>query len=342
MIKESIKKVVERLDLTREEAHSTMLSIMNGEATPAQIASFITALRMKGETIDEITGCAFAMREKSVHIKVIRKTLVDTCGTGGDGGKTFNISTASALVVAGCELTVAKHGNKAVSSECGSADVLEALGVNIKIEPQKVEQCINTIGIGFMFAPSFHSAMKHAVLPRKEIGIRTVFNILGPLTNPAGASAQVVGVYDGDLTEKLCGVLNNLGVNHAFVVHGEDGLDEISICANTKISELKDSMINTYSFNPEDFGIKKVLLSQINGGTPQQNKEIIKSILDGKKGPHRNIVVLNAAFALVAGDAAKDIKNGIKLAEESIDSGNAKRKLDEIVKFSNEIALNDD
>lgn len=342
MIKESIKKVVEKLDLTREEAHSTMLSIMNGETTPAQIASFITALRMKGETIDEITGCAFAMREKSVHIKVIRKTLVDTCGTGGDGGKTFNISTASALVVAGCELTVAKHGNKAVSSECGSADVLEALGVNIKIEPHKVEQCINMVGIGFMFAPSFHSAMKHAVLPRKEIGIRTVFNILGPLTNPAGASAQVVGVYNEDLTEKLCGVLNNLGVHHAFVVHGEDGLDEVSICANTKISELKDREITTYSFNPEDFGIPKVHLSQISGGSREKNKEIIKSILNGKKGPQRNITILNSAFALVAGDMAKDIKHGIKLAEESIDSGNAKRKLEELIKFSNDAALNDE
>ncbi len=335
MIKDSIKKIVEKKDISRQEAYETMISIMNGETTDAQISSFITALRMKGETIDEITGCAQAMREKAVRIELKNKIAVDTCGTGGDGSKTFNISTASAFVAAGAGLSVAKHGNKAVSSECGSADVLSILGVNIQADTKQVEQCLNSIGIGFLFAPLFHLAMKYAIGPRKEIGIRTIFNILGPLTNPAGANAQVLGVFDGALTDKLANVLGNLGVKRAFIVHGEDGLDEITTTANTKISELKNNMISTYYLNPEHLGIKKASLVNIQGGAPKKNAEIINNILNGEKSSCRDIVLLNAACALVAGDIAKDMQEGIKLAEQSIDSGNARRKLEELIKFTN-------
>ncbi|MBI5417399.1 anthranilate phosphoribosyltransferase [Candidatus Poribacteria bacterium] len=337
MIKESIKKLIENQSLTSDEAYRTMLSIMSGETTDAQIACFITALRMKGETVEEITGCAYAMREKATKIEVKNGFSVDTCGTGGDGGKTFNVSTACALVVAGAGGTVAKHGNKAVSSLCGSADVLQLLGVNIQLEVKKVEECVNTVGIGFLFAPMFHSAMKYAIGPRREIGIRTIFNILGPLTNPASAKAQVLGVFDEHLTEKLCGVLNNLGVKHAFVVHGVDGMDEITITADTKISELKNGTTITYYINPEEFGIKKVPISNIQGGSPEQNADVIKNILNGQKGPHRDIVVINAAYALVASGLAHDIKSGIIKAEESIDSGKAKHKLEELIKFTNYI-----
>ncbi|MBI5207670.1 MAG: anthranilate phosphoribosyltransferase [Candidatus Firestonebacteria bacterium] len=334
MIKDIIKKIVDKENLTIEEAYSTMLSIMNGETTSAQIACFITALRMKGETVEEITGCARAMREKAVRINVKKDIVVDTCGTGGDGGKTFNVSTACAIVAAGAGLTVAKHGNKAVSSLCGSADVLTALGVNIQSDVKKTEECINTIGIGFLFAPLFHTAMKHAIGPRQEIGIRTIFNILGPLTNPAGAHAQVLGVFSESLTEKLAGVLSNLGVKNAFVVHSNDGLDEISISSDTKISEVKHGKVSTYYINPEKFGINKSSLSSIQGGNPQRNAEIIHNILNGEKSPYRDIVILNSACVIAASGMSSNISGGIKLAEESIDSGKAKDKLEQLIKFT--------
>ncbi len=254
MIKEAISKVVDGENLTEEEAIATMNEIMSGEATPAQIASFITALRLKGETIEEITGCARVMREKATRISTNHPLVVDTCGTGGDGAHTFNISTTAAFVVAGAGVPVAKHGNRSVSSSCGSADVLKALGVNIEVEPDVVSNCINEIGIGFLFAPLLHGAMKYAIGPRREIGIRTIFNILGPLTNPASAQAQVLGVYDGSLTEPLAQVLNNLGSTRVFVVHGEDGLDEITTTTNTRISELADGVVRTYTLSPTEFG----------------------------------------------------------------------------------------
>jgi len=336
MIKEAIKKLVERKNLTREEAALTMDTIMKGEATTSQIAAFITALRMKGETIDEITGCAEKMREHATNIYPHQKNLVDTCGTGGDKSGTINISTISALVVAGARVPVAKHGNRSVSSKCGSADVLEALGVKVDLEPKKVEECINEIGIGFIFAPKFHTAMKYAMPARKETGIRTVFNILGPLTNPAKASFQVLGVFSSDLTEVMAKVLGNLGIKHALVVHGKDGLDEITISDKTKVTELKDGKIKTYEIKPEDFGIKKAKLTEILGGSKEENARLAIGILKGEeKGAKRNIVLMNAAAAIYAAGKAKDLKQGFKLAAESVDSGVANKKLEELVKFTN-------
>ncbi|MBU0671777.1 MAG: anthranilate phosphoribosyltransferase [Candidatus Margulisbacteria bacterium] len=336
MIKESIKKVVEGKDLTREEAALTMDTIMRGDATPSQIASFITALRIKGETPDEITGCAEKMREHAINIFPTRQNLVDTCGTGGDISGTFNISTVSALVTAGAGIGVAKHGNRSVSSRCGSADVLEALGIKIDIEPKKVEECINTVGIGFIFAPKFHKAMKFAMPSRKEIGIRTVFNILGPLTNPARATAQVLGVFHPDLTETMAEVLSNLGVERALVVHGMDGLDEISISDKTKVSHLKNKKIENYLIRPEDFGAHKAGKDEILGGTVNDNAEIALAILRGEdKGAKRNIVLINAAAAIFISGKAKDLKEGYKLAAEAIDSGAANRKLEELIAKTN-------
>lgn len=335
MIKESIKKIVEGHNLTREEAALTMDTIMQGNATPSQIAAFLTALRMKGETVDEITGFAEKMREHAVNIYPHQKSLVDTCGTGGDVSGTFNISTVSAFVAAGAGVPIAKHGNRSVSSRCGSADMLEALGVKIDIDPKKVEECINEVGIGFIFAPNFHKAMRHAMPTRKEIGIRTVFNILGPLTNPARAKAQVLGVFHPELTEKVAEVLRNLGVEHAIVVHGMDGLDEISVSEKTQVTELKDGKIHTYFIKPEDFGIHRGRKDEILGGSTAENAEIAIEILKNEeKGTKRNIVLLNAAAAIFVGGKAKDIKEGIKLAAESIDSGEAYRKLEELIQFT--------
>ncbi len=335
-MKEAIKKLVEGKDLTRQEAALAMDTIMQGNATPSQIAAFITALRMKGETVDEITGCAEKMREHAINIYPRQKDVVDTCGTGGDVSGTFNISTVSAFVAAGAGVPIAKHGNRSVSSKCGSADVLEALGVKIDIEPKRVEECISQVGIGFIFAPNFHKAMRFAMPSRKEIGIRTVFNILGPLTNPAKASAQVLGVFNADLTEMLAKVLGNLGVKHALVVHGMDGLDEISISDKTKVSHLRDGKVDNYFIKPEDLKIHKAKKEDILGGTINQNMEIAVNILSGEeKGAKRDAVLLNAAAAIFVGGKAKELKEGIKLAAESIDSGAAKRKLDEMIEFTN-------
>lgn len=335
MIKEAIGKVVERKDITEDDMVSVMREIMQGEATPAQIAAFITALRMKGETVDEITGAARVMREKALKVKTKSPVVVDTCGTGGDESFTFNISTAAAFVTAGAGLTVAKHGNRSVSSKSGSADVLKSLGVNIEAEVERVEECLDNIGVGFLFAPMMHGAMKHAAPVRREIGIRTIFNILGPLTNPAGAQYQVLGVYRSELTEVLANVLKNLGSSRAFVVSGNDGLDEITLTTETKVSELKNGNVNTYFIRPEDFGMKQCKLFELQGGDPDDNARIIRQIFKGEKGPKRDIVVLNAAAAIAASGKAKEMSEGIKLAEEAIDSGKTLEKLERLVEITN-------
>lgn len=334
MINDTIGKIVERKDLTQEEAAQAMEEIMSGKASPAQISAFIVSLRMKGETADEITGCAEIMRRHALKIKVDKNAL-DTCGTGGDCAHTFNISTVSAFVAAGAGAVVAKHGNKSVSSKCGSADLLTELGVNINIEPKKVEECIAKIGIGFLFAPLLHSAMKYAAPVRKEIGIRTIFNILGPLTNPAGARYQLLGVYDEKLLTMMAQVLGNLGAIHALIVRGEDGLDEVTTTSDTKIAEFKDGKIKNYHINPKDFGIAKASLDDLKGGDAKQNAKIALDVLNGKKGSQRDIVLLNAGCALYAALLAKDIKEGIKKAEDSIDSKKALKKLEALKEITN-------
>lgn len=314
---------------------SAMNEIMEGEASNAQIGAFITALRMKGETIEELAGAAKVMRAKAAKIKV-DGTIVDTCGTGGDGTNTFNISTACAFVAAGGGLRVAKHGNRSVSSQCGSADVLHALGVRIDCAPEQVKECIRKIGIGFLYAPIFHSAMKYAAPPRREIGIRTIFNLLGPLSNPAAANVQLLGVYDAALTLVMAEVLKKLGVGAALVVHGEGGFDEITITGSTRVSELKQGKIITYEICPEDFGLKRGILEDIIGGDANQNAKIIQSVLSGEKGPKRDILLLNAGALFMAAEAAKDFKEGIALAERSIDSGAATEKLKQLIEVTNQ------
>ncbi len=333
MIVEAIQHLVNGQDLSEQEAAQVMAEIMNGEATPAQIAAFLTALRIKGETIAEITGCARVMREKAHRIHTAHPNVVDTCGTGGDGSHTFNISTIAALVVAAAGVPVAKHGNRSVSSKCGSADLLRALGVNIELSPDRVEACLAEVGIAFLFAPLLHGAMKFAIGPRREIAIRTIFNILGPLTNPAGAQAQLLGVYSAHLTEVLAGVLANLGSHHAFVVHGNDGLDEITLTGETKVTELKEKEIQTYQITPEDFGLQRTTPERLQGGDPETNARIALAILQGEKGPKRDVVLLNAGVALVAGGAANTIPEGIAKASEAIDSGAAMRILEKLRSF---------
>jgi anthranilate phosphoribosyltransferase len=328
-MKETIGKLVFGEDLSREEAHSSMKRIMSGEATPAQIGSFLTALRIKGETVEEISEFAKVMREfaNTIHPKV-EGTLVDTCGTGGDLLNTFNISTISAFVAAGAGIPIAKHGNRSVTSKCGSADVLEALDIKIDLAPKMVEKIIEKVGIGFMFAPLFHGAMKHAVGPRRELGIRTVFNILGPLTNPANADAQVLGVFDRELTEKLAGVLKELGIKKALVVHGLDGLDEISTVGETQVSELKDGKIETNIITPEDFGLERANPAEISGGNAKYNAALAERILKGEEGgPRQDIVELNAGAAIYVGGKADSIVEGIAVARVSISSGSAYNKL---------------
>ncbi len=330
MLKEAIGKLTQRENLSTDEARSAMNEIMSGEATPAQIAAFLIAMRMKGETVDEITGCAQVMREKATRLNPSRRPLVDTCGTGGDGSNTFNISTASAFVVAGAGVGVAKHGNRGISSACGSADVLGELGVKIDAEFGVVEKCIDEVGVGFMFAPLYHGAMKHAIGPRREVGVRTIFNVLGPLSNPAFVEAQVVGVYDSDLVEPLAHVLKNLGARHALVVSGKDGLDEVTTTSTSIIAEAADSRVKTYEFDPKEVGIERAKPKDLIGGDAAANAEIAKLILKGEKGPRRDIVVLNAAFALVAADHVSSISEGVEAASRSIDSGAA---LDRLVRL---------
>ncbi|MCE2397128.1 anthranilate phosphoribosyltransferase [Candidatus Poribacteria bacterium] len=335
-MRETIQKVVDGHDLTERETVDTMNEIMSSEATSAQVASFITALRIKGETIEEITGAARVMREKSTKVHTKHPFVVDTSGTGGDGAHTFNISTTAAFVVAGTGIPVAKHGNRAISSRSGAADVLKALGVNIEIGPEQIGACIDDVGIGFLFTITLHSAMKYAIAPRQEVGIRTIFNALGPLTNPAGAQAQVLGVYALTLTEPLAHVLKNFGAQCAFVVHGRDGLDEITTTTTTQVSELVDGEVNTYTLDPTELGIPTVQPSDLKGGTPEENAEMTLSVLRGEKGPKRDIVLLNAAAAIVAGGKAEDITAGLAVAAESIDSGWALEKLEGLKAKSNE------
>jgi anthranilate phosphoribosyltransferase len=335
MIKEAITKAVNREDLREIEMMEVMNEIMDGRATPAQIASFITALRIKGETVDEVTGAARIMKQKATRIDARSSIIVDTCGTGGDGMKTFNISTTAAFVAAAAGLVIAKHGNRAVSSGCGSADVLEALGVNISAPPEVVEECIHQIGIGFLFAPMLHGAMKYAIGPRKEIGIRTIFNMLGPLTNPAGATSQLIGVYNPLLTEMFAGVLKNLGTKRAFVVYGSDGLDEATVTGETRVTELKEGLITTYNIDPVVFFGDTFPGDALLGGDASFNAHITKDVLTGKNGACRNIVVLNAALAIMAGEKAKTINDGISIAQDCIDSGAAIKKLQLLIEQSN-------
>jgi len=335
MIREALDKVVHKNNLKESEMMNVMDVVMEGKATPAQITSFITALRMKGETVEEVSGAARIMRQKATRIDARSSVIVDTCGTGGDGMNTFNISTTAAFVVAAADITVAKHGNRAVSSGCGSADVLEALGVNIATGTEIVEECIHEIGIGFLFAPRLHGAMKHAIGPRREIGIRTIFNMLGPLTNPAGATSQLIGVYDPRLTEMFAGVLKNLGTKRAFIVHGSDGLDEATVTGETRISELNDGLVTTYNIDPVHFFGESYRNADLRGKDATVNAEITKDVLTGKDDARRKIVLLNAALAIVAGEKADSIRDGIAIAEDCIDSGKAIKKLQALIEMSN-------
>jgi len=335
MIKDALQKIIKGTDLTEEESSRVMDEIMTGGASPAQIGAFITALRMKGETIPEITGAAKVMREKATKVAAGEGVVVDTCGTGGDEAMTFNVSTAAAFVAAGAGVKVAKHGNRSVSSRCGSADVLKALGVNIEAEVSKVEECLLGAGIGFLFAPMLHGAMKYAAPVRREIGIRTIFNVLGPLTNPAGATHQLLGVYDPLLTDILAQVLYNLGSVRAFVVRGEDGLDEITLAAETRVTELKDGLIRTYHIKPEGFGFQRCKPEDLLGGDPETNAKIILGILEGRPGPQRDIVLLNGAAAITAAGLTSSIEEGIAAARGSIDGGEALKRLERLKIITN-------
>lgn len=335
MIKDAIAKLAERTTLSEKEAEEAMLEIMEGKATSAQIGAYLMGLRSKGETVEEIAGSAQAMRAKATKIRTADPLVVDTCGTGGDRLNTFNISTTAAFVVAGGGLTVAKHGNRSVSSRSGSADVLAALDVKIDLPTNQVEDCVNEVGIGFLFAPLFHGAMKHCAAPRQEMGVRTLLNILGPLTNPAGASVQVLGVYDGNLTEVLAKVLVHLGTQHCFVVHGMDGLDEITLTDRTRVSEGKAGVVSSYFIEPGEFGLQRVKLKDLAGGTAEENAQITRDILKGRKGPKREIVCLNAAPAFVAGKKVKTLQEGFALANKIIDSGAAMEKLEKLIAFTN-------
>jgi anthranilate phosphoribosyltransferase len=354
IITEAVRALVERRDLTRIEAAAAMDAIMSGAATNAQIAAFLTALRMKGETVEELIGFAQVMREKVARVPTRadetaaltgtdREMLIDTCGTGGDASGTFNVSTATAFVVAGAGLKVAKHGNRSMSglsgaSLCGSADVVETLGVKLELTPDQVGRCVAEVGIGFLYAPLLHATMKHVMAARREVGIRTVFNLLGPLTNPAGANAQVIGVAAAALTESLARVLAELGTYRAFVVHGADGLDEISNTGESRVSEVREGVVRTYTVRPEDFGMPRASIKDLLGGDREQNAEIIRAVLDGKPGPRRDIVLMNAAAALVAGGRARDLKDGAAVAAQSIDSRAARSKLDALVALTRRLA----
>ena len=338
LFKDLLAKLPDRIDLTEKEAEDAMREIMHGHATDAQIAAYLMGLRMKGETIDEITGSVRAMRDLAIRVPISAPCVVDTCGTGGDRSNTFNISTATAFVVAGAGITVAKHGNRSVSSRSGSADVLAALGVNLDLPPQKVGACINEVGIGFLFAPLYHGAMKHCAKPRADMGIRTLMNIMGPLSNPGGATIQVLGVYDATLTEKLAQVLIRLGTQHCFVLHGMDGLDEISLTGPTTIAEGKKGRVASYVVRPEDFGLQPVHAKELLGGNPEDNAKIIQDILRGSLGPKRDIVLMNAAPALVACNKATTLKTAFEEAGRILDSGAPFEKLEQLISYSKELA----
>ena len=339
MIKPQIAKIIRKEDLTVEEAKSAMQSIMRGEATPAQIGGYLIALRMKGETVDEITGSAQAMRANSSSVPDVSggEQLLDTAGTGGDGAHTFNISTAAAFVIAGCGLKVAKHGNRAASSKCGSADVLEALGVEIELEPEQVAASIQEIGFGFFYAPKFHPAMKHAIGPRRELGQRTIFNVLGPLTNPAGASHQLIGVYDPALTEPLAEVLNALGTKAAFVVHGPDGLDEMSTQGPNRVSHLHQNHVTTFELDATKLGLRPASLDELRGGDAVLNAKMMRDLLAGDdQSPRRDVVLLNAAAALATEDG--DFERALVRAKTSLDEGKALEKLEQLIVFSRRVS----
>lgn len=341
-IKEAIAKIIERHSLTEGEMENVMEEIMTGAATPAQVSSFITALRMKGESVAEITGAARVMRRKATRIEVgfdpgqNGEILVDTCGTGGDGSHTFNISTTSALVVAASGLKVAKHGNRSVSSLCGSADVLKALGVNLELTPAQVADSIKQVGIGFLFAPLLHGAMKYAIGPRREIGIRTIFNVLGPLTNPAAANVQLLGVYERSLTLTLAAVLQGLGNQRAMVVHGAGGLDELSLAGTNHIAWLKGDTIKELSLDPAEAGLSEAPLTALRGGDPKENADLMRKLLAGEKGPQRDVVLLNSAAVFMTAERVGDFRQGVELAAATIDNGSVQRKLDELIQFSND------
>jgi anthranilate phosphoribosyltransferase len=335
MIKDAIAKLAERIDLSEKEAEEVLFEIMDGAATPVQIAAYLMGLRIKGETVEEIAGSARAMRARATRIRVADPLVMDTCGTGGDQSGTFNISTTTAFVVAGSGVTVAKHGNRSVSSRCGSADVLTALGVKIDLPVDRVGECVDEVGVGFLFAPMFHGAMKHCAGPRQELGVRTLLNILGPLSNPAGATMQVLGVYDYGLTELMAKVLVHLGTQHCFSVHGMDGLDEVTLTDRTWVSEGKAGVVSSYFIEPKNFGLERVRLKDLSGGTADENARITRDVLSGRKGAKRDIVCLNAALALVAGKRAKTLTEGFELAGRVIESGAAMEKLERLIEFTN-------
>ena len=333
MIREAIETVVSGNSLSMQDAAAAMNEIMSGEATPAQFGAFVTALRIKGETVDEIAGMAQVMRERSLHVDV-DGALVDTCGTGGDGSGTFNISTAAAFVAAGAGVKVAKHGNRAMSGSSGSADVLEALGAKIDLSPPSVARCISETGFGFMFAQGFHPSMRFAAGPRREIGIRTVFNILGPLTNPAGAGAQVIGVADASMASKMAQVLGRLGSRRALVVHGSDGLDEITIADSTRVWELNDGVVSEYDISPADFGLSAASLDDIQASDAEASAGMLRDVLAGKTGAARDVVLLNAAAALLAANMVLSIPTGVEIAADAIDTGSAMRRMEAFVALS--------
>ena len=335
-IQQAIAQLVTGTNLTEQQMVDVMNQVMTGEATPIQVGAFLTALRIQGETVEEVTGAARVMREKALHVDAGEGCVLDTCGTGGDGKNTFNISTTVAFVVAAAGVTVAKHGNRAVSSGSGSADVLAALGVKIDVPKEMVERCLREVGLGFLFAPLLHGAMKYAAAPRREVGIRTIFNLLGPLTNPAGASHQLIGIYDGTLIETVAQVLGNLGSARAMVVHGEEGLDEISLGGPTAVAEWKDGAVTCYTLHPEEFGFEKCPAERLTASDPEECAAIVTAVLKGEPGPARDVVLLNSGAALCVSEGVPTIADGIHLARERIDSGAALDKLQHLIRLTNE------
>ncbi|MBS4007173.1 MAG: anthranilate phosphoribosyltransferase [Clostridium sp.] len=333
-MRDILSKLCARINLTEEEARAAMTSIMNGEATPAQIAAFLVAMKMKGETVAEVYGCASVMRERAEKVESTREGLTDTCGTGGDNRGTFNISTAAALVAAGAGLSLAKHGNRAVSSKCGSADVLEALGIKLELTPQEMGKCLNELGIAFLYAPVLHQSMRHAAVPRREVGVRSVFNLLGPLTNPAKVMHQVLGVCSPELMTLLADVLLLQGVKHALVVHGQDGSDELTLSGVTHICEVREGRMVRYNVTPQEVGLQQVSADALAGGGPAENAKLILAVLQGKKGPEQDVVLLNAAAALYVGGMAENIREGVVLAQLAINSGAALEKLTALQRFA--------
>ena len=334
-IQQALKLVIEKQHLTSEQMTDVMQQIMTGQATPSQIGGFLVALQMKGETVTEIAAAASVMRSLATPVEIKGEHIVDTCGTGGDGASTFNVSTASAFVVAAAGAKVAKHGNRSISSSSGSADVLEAAGVNLDVSPEQVKHCVDTVGVGFMFAQKHHGAMKHTIAPRREMAVKTIFNLLGPLTNPAAANHQVLGVFDKKWVAPMANVLKTLGSKHVLVVHAEDGLDEISIGATTHVAELKHDVIECYDINPEDFGLKRENVAQLTIKNAQESLAVINAVFDGEAGPARDIVVLNAGAAIYAADLVSSLAQGIEQAQTLIDTGQAKQKLQDFILCSN-------